>query len=175
MFKNPFILKLGSFLHQSPGYSREYPFEHDKVQFIEDFSLNNLEGLVNATRTQQGLLIQGDFEGNLTLNCVRCLEDYSHFLSWKITELYVFEGQEANEDELVLPANAQIDLGEAIADEALLDIPINPICKADCQGLCQACGANLNRGDCGHKDLPEEENVVEEEHSPFAGLKDLLD
>ena len=48
----------------------------------------------------------------------------------------------------------------------LLETPISPVCKPDCQGLCMECGQNLNEKDCGHKPL--------EPDSPFAKLKDLL-
>jgi uncharacterized protein len=54
-----------------------------------------------------------------------------------------------------------------IREYALLEVPINPVCKVDCKGLCPVCGENLNQADCGHKDLNEE--------SPFSALKDLLD
>ena len=42
-----------------------------------------------------------------------------------------------------------IDLNPAIAEEIILDFPIKPLCKADCQGLCPKCGKNLNQGSCG--------------------------
>ncbi len=174
MSKHPFILKLGAFIHQSPGYSREFPFEHPIFQFSDEFSINDLDGVVVATRTQQGVLIQGDFSGKLQLDCVRCLRKYAHFLEWEFAELYFFNRRDASKEDLILPDNAQIDIKKIILEEAQLDIPINPICKEDCQGLCQVCGADLNLGDCGHEELLPDEDSDEDEHSPFAGLKDLL-
>jgi len=172
--KNPFILKLGSLLPQTAGYQREFTFDYPELQLAEDFNLRQLEGLLTATRTQQGLLIQGKFEAQLQLQCVRCLKDYDHLLAWELTELYVFNRRDATKEDLIVPDNAQIDLTEFVKEEALLDIPINPICKEDCQGLCQVCGADLNEGDCGHEDLLIESDSDEEENSPFARLKDLL-
>ena len=174
MSKHPFILKLGAFIHQSPGYSREFPFEHPVFQFSDDFSVNNLKGSVEATRSQQGVLVQGDFKAELQLECARCLKKYDYFLAWEFAELYLFNSRDATKEDLVLPDNAQIDIKKIILEEAQLDIPINPICKEDCQGLCQVCGTDLNLSDCKHKELPPEEDSDEEEHSPFAGLKDLL-
>ena len=174
MSKNPFILRLGSFLPQTAGYKREYPFKYPKIQLADNFLLHQFEGLITVTRTPQGLLIQGNFEARHQLQCVRCLNNYDHLLSWELTDLYIFNRRDATKEDLILPDNAQIDLTESIKEEAQLDIPINPICKEDCQGLCQICGANLNEGDCGHADLLLEKNTDEEENSPFAGLKDLL-
>lgn len=170
---NLFILKLGSFLPQTTSYSREFPFEQPEIELADNFSLRQFQGLVTATRSQQGLLIQGDFNGELNLKCVRCLKEYTHLLQWELTKFYVFNRRDASEDDLILPDNAEIDISEFVIEEAQLDIPINPICRENCQGLCQTCGADLNLGDCGHEDIPLEE-ISDEENSPFAGLKNLL-
>ncbi len=174
MSKHPFILKLGAFVHQSPGYSKEFIFEHPQIQFTDDFSVNDLDGTIVVTRSQQGVLLQGNFSGDLQLECARCLEKYDHALEWDFNELYFFNDQDATKEDFILPDDAQIDVKAIIKDEALLDIPINPICKEDCQGLCQVCGTDLNHHDCGHKELPLQEDTDDEEHSPFSGLKDLL-
>jgi uncharacterized protein len=36
-----------------------------------------------------------------------------------------------------------------VRELALLDVPMRPLCRPDCQGLCMNCGQNLNEGDCG--------------------------
>lgn len=167
----PFRLKLGFFLPQSVGYFHEFPFEFDHIRFDEEFSLDNFEGTVTANRTPQGLLLVGEFSGDTELECVRCLKTYTHRLNWEMTELYVFNRENVDEDNHLLPDNAEIDIEEFVFEDAQLDIPINPICKDDCQGLCQVCGADLNKGDCGHKDAPENDEIPP--NSPFAGLKDL--
>jgi uncharacterized protein len=43
-----------------------------------------------------------------------------------------------------------------------------PVHSADCKGLCQACGADLNKGDCGCG------STGQEDFSPFSKLKDLF-
>ena len=174
MSKHPFILKLGAFLHHAPGYSREFLFEHPEIQLSDDFSINNLDGTIVVTRSQQGILLQGNFSGELQLECARCLKKYNHSLEWNFNELYFFNRRDTSAESLIFPDNAQIDIKRIILEEAQLDIPINPICKEDCQGLCQVCGEDLNLGDCGHEELPPQENSDKAEYSPFAELKNLL-
>jgi len=41
-----------------------------------------------------------------------------------------------------------LDLTEAVRQRALLVIPMKPLCRQDCAGLCPDCGHNLNRGPC---------------------------
>jgi uncharacterized protein len=31
----------------------------------------------------------------------------------------------------------------------VLELPMAPLCRDDCAGLCPQCGANRNEGDCG--------------------------
>jgi uncharacterized protein len=45
--------------------------------------------------------------------------------------------------------DGMIDLAPLVRELSLLALPIKVLCRPDCQGLCQECGANLNLGDCG--------------------------
>jgi uncharacterized protein len=47
-----------------------------------------------------------------------------------------------------------LDLTEAIRQYALLAVPMKPLCREDCAGLCPGCGRNLNQGGC---DCPPQE------------------
>ncbi len=44
--------------------------------------------------------------------------------------------------------NDTIDLGEIMRDEFYLALPMKPLCRADCKGLCPVCGVNRNRETC---------------------------
>ncbi len=173
--RHPFRLKLGFLLPQDIGYHHDFPFEFEHIKFSETFSLDNFDGNVLVSRTPQGLLLQGDFSGDTELECSRCLKTYAQRLEWDMTEMYVFKRENVDEDNLLLPFTAEVDIEEYVREDALLNIPINPVCKDDCQGLCQVCGADLNLGDCGHEetlDDDEEDDDIPFD-SPFAALKDL--
>jgi uncharacterized protein len=142
--RRPFRLNVGFIVHQEVGYNHEFLFEYEKIQISDDLDLRHFEGVANIGRTPQGLIVQADFSGETTLECVRCLNEFEHSLDWEMTELQPL-----------------------IREYALLEIPINPICKPNCKGLCPVCGEDLNQVDCGHKSLTKE--------SPFSALKDLLE
>jgi uncharacterized protein len=165
--RHPFRLNVGFIVHQEVGYKREFPFEFEQVQISDDLDLHHFEGVATIGRTPQGLIVQADFSAETTLECVRCLNDFNHQLDWNLTELYAFNEKSVTDSELILPDDAHIDLQPLIREYALLEVPIKPICKTDCQGLCSVCGEDLNQIDCGHKDFTEE--------SPFSALKDLLE
>ena len=81
--------------------------------------------------------------------------------------MFAFNEKSVSESDLVMGEDAQIDLQPLLREYALLEIPINPICKNNCKGLCFECGQDLNAIDCGHKNISEE--------SSFSALKDLLE
>lgn len=164
--RKPFRLNVGFLLNRDVGYSHEFPFEFEKIQVSEDLGLRGFAGLVVIGRTPQGLLVQGEFSGATELQCARCLTAFDHPLQWELTELYAFDDRSVTKSELLVPEDAHIDLAPLVREYALLEIPINPICKVDCKGLCPVCGENLNDTDCGHRP-PQAE-------SPFAVLKKLL-
>lgn len=164
--KKLFRFNVGFIIHEEIGYNHDFPFALDKVSLGEDFELRNFEGIANVGKTPQGLILQADFSAETTLNCVRCLMDFDHELDWSFTELYAFDKRSETESGLILPEDAHLDITELLREYALLEIPINPLCKPDCKGLCPECGQNLNEKDCGHR--------PEQSDSPFAKLKDLL-
>ena len=60
------------------------------------------------------------------------------------------ESEPSSEDEETYPLGVDhLDLKPLVRDALLLELPIAPLCRADCQGLCPTCGADLNRGPCG--------------------------
>jgi len=164
--RKPFRFNVGFIIHEEVGYNHDFLFEIEKV-VLDDLELRKLEGIANVGKTPQGLILQSEFSAETTLNCVRCLMDFQHELNWSFTELYAFDKRSETDSGLILPEDAHINLADILREYALLEIPINTLCKPGCKGLCSQCGQNLNEKDCGHR--------PEQSDSPFAILKDLLD
>jgi uncharacterized protein len=164
--RKPFRINVGFIVSEEVGYTHQVPFDLEKARLEDDLVLTDFAGVAAISRTPQGLLVQGDFKGNLMLECVRCLTDFQHSLRWKFTELYAFNKKSITDSGLLLPDDAHIELEPLLREYALLEVPISPICKPDCKGLCPKCGENLNLADCGHH--------TENDDSPFSILKKLL-
>jgi uncharacterized protein len=49
-------------------------------------------------------------------------------------------------------ADDQLDLGAVVQTETTLALPMKPLCRPDCRGLCPVCGANRNLVICGCPD-----------------------
>ncbi len=163
--RKPLRLNVGFLINSTIGISRDFPFNIEKLILGGELSVQNLVGNARFSRTPQGLLLQGDFSFSVELSCVRCLDEFEKHLQMDFTDLYAFEKKNMSESNLLVPEDGQIDLEPLLREYSYLEIPINPICRPDCKGLCPVCGENLNLKDCGHHPEPD---------SPFSVLKDLL-
>ena len=164
--RKPFRLNVGFIVHEEIGYSHKFPLEYEQAVLGDDLTLDNFKAMIIIDRAQQGLVVQGEFSGDTRLECVRCLNSFTHSLHGEWTELYAFNEKSVSESGLLMPDNGHIDFTPVLREYALLEIPIKALCKPDCKGLCMECGQDLNVKDCGHRQSDED--------SPFAALKDLL-
>ncbi len=162
----PLRLNVGFLINSAVGTNRDFSFDYEKMRLGDDLTVFDFTGTATFSRTQQGLLLQGSFALKMELECVRCLEEYRQAVAFSFTDLYAFDKRSISESNLLVPEEGQIDLAPLLREYALLEIPIQPLCRADCKGLCPVCGENLNRVDCGHQPGGDE--------SPFSALKDLL-
>ena len=143
-FRNPLLLNVGFIIHETIGYSRDFPFDFETISIPPDTKLNKLNGLVRVTRTAQGLLVQVKMQAYSPSECVRCLTEFAQLLKIDFTDLYAFSLNSVTESGLLLPETGKLDLAPIVRDEMLLAVPISPLCRPDCKGLCPVCGENLN-------------------------------
>jgi len=163
---SPLRLNVGFLLNQNIGYSREFLFEIPRLHLEPDLDLSNLTGVARITRTPQGLPVQLKMHATQRAECVRCLTSFQQGLDIDFTELYAFARRSVTDAELILPEDGHIDLGPLVREYMLLEIPISPLCRPDCKGLCPVCGENLNESPHSHGD--------EEVDPRLAVLKKLL-
>ena len=146
-----FRINVGFMINQPIGYNRDIPIELGHHSFDEILTVDDLKGNLNIGRTQSGLRIQAHFTALTSAECGRCLTDFELPLDSEFEEIFTYEHNPLSEDEMVIPEDGNINFEPYIRDYLLLEVPINPLCKPDCRGLCDICGQNLNVRDCGHE------------------------
>lgn len=102
--------------------------------------------------------LDGSVEGDLALQCVRCLQpvkrgmnvDFRIFLELPSSRGSGLGDQERTGEDLEKQffKGGMICLDEVIRDQVMLEIPPYPLCRDDCRGLCPVCGIELNDGVC---------------------------
>jgi uncharacterized protein len=115
----------------------------------------HLEGELN--REKDGISFVGQIETSARLSCSRCLEEYSLPLELPFDLIYTTEPEGHRgadrriDDDMVTRVHfdgGRIDLQSLLAEQVYLGLPLKPLCRPDCLGLCPRCGTNLNAGDC---------------------------
>jgi len=116
-----------------------------------------VEGKVTLVRTDRGILTEATLHTEVEVTCSRCLSLFDYPLTLSIEEEYFPITDVVSGISLSLPEEPGcftidehhvLDLTEAIRQYALLAIPMKPLCRQDCAGLCPTCGHNLNQGSC---------------------------
>ena len=162
-------LNVGFLLKEGPGYSREFNFEHCGPLRVEDVVITRLDGVLRLTRTRQGIVLQGTLHSESSIECVRCLAEFSFPFIFEISDLFVYPPPIPLDpyNPYLVDEGGFIDLSPIIREEGILAIPIQALCSHDCKGLCSECGQNLNQGAC---------NCVHETGDPrLSALRALLD
>jgi len=147
-------------LKEHSGASRRYSFTADPEGIDEEIHLRSpLRGDVKLYRTSQGVLVTGELHVTVEVTCDRCLESVLVPLSFTVEEEFYPRIDINTGVRLPIPDDAEpetlidrqniIDLTEVVRQDILIAIPMHPLCRPDCAGLCPECGHNLNEGPCG--------------------------
>lgn len=140
---------VGHLLKQATSFSRPLEIDLSAVTLGEDCSLEQLQGQLMLTRTSQGIWVDGTLTGATTAECARCLELFTLPLNIRLQELFYYPASNAPSlTDYVITDDGTLNLTNPIREQLVLDVPIRPLCKPDCKGLCSQCGENLNLGEC---------------------------
>jgi len=119
--------------------------------------LTPVKSEITVVREFDHIRVDGRAETSVMLKCSRCLGEYEQSLSSHFTLFYT-KGVVGQEEEVELGEHDlvsvpyqgdELDFAPEIEEQVLMELPLKPLCKDDCQGLCTVCGTNLNLGMCG--------------------------
>ena len=138
-------------------------------EFGLDFRVSKpLRARILVLPTDGGWLVRGTLEGEVVLPCSRCAEDSVAVIAARFEDFENKPGMGEDEDESdesVAPAEMEENTDGRIVFEHNSPLPVTPLCRKDCKGLCAGCGVNLNEGMCA---------CTEEEGDPrMAALRGL--
>ena len=123
------------------GYQEDAAYEpslldldrHD-VHFEQPIEVSSL-----ITKAAEEVVVRARIRGTARLCCARCLEPFHSPLETEAMLSYH-----------AAPADV-LDITDDIRQEIILAYPMIPVCRAQCKGLCPACGQNLNVAGCSHQ------------------------
>ena len=141
---SPYVIGVHDLMHK-PGAMRRLD-----VDIVAPESLGNgavevkagseLELEARIESVHEGILVTGAAFGDAQAECSRCLEPLTLPVEVDFQELFAYSLTE--QDEFAVQ-DEHIDLEQVIRDAVVLSLPFQPVCNADCQGLCVECGMRL--------------------------------
>jgi uncharacterized protein len=110
----------------------------------------------------EGVLVTGTVRAGIQGECVRCLDGVVDDIELDAQELYHYPSDDrarpvqpagdAEDEEISRVEGDYIDLEPLLRDAIVLALPLQPVCRDDCPGLCSECGARLADEPAHHHD-----------------------
>jgi len=148
---------VSTLLKEPVGSTREYEIE-DRALVNEDGpQLRDVAGATTFLRTNEGVLVSAEVQGLEQVKCSRCLREVEIPVALTFEEMFypksdIYSGAKLAEpeDQEAFRLNERwiLDLEEPIRQFWTVALPMQPLCRADCRGLCPQCGQDWNESEC---------------------------
>ncbi len=132
-----------------------------------------------VTFADPGFYFKARLSYEQTLACNRCLKPTTQAVAADVQLMVFADGPQpvAGEHELherdlgvLQVAGEELDTEPLLQEQLQLNIPMKPLCRPDCAGLCPECGADLNQGPCGC-----EQKKADPRWAALASLRERMD
>ncbi|NQW21771.1 MAG: DUF177 domain-containing protein [Chloroflexi bacterium] len=155
------IYNVSGLLTGNLGDSQQHEIENERL-IVGSYSLERINGSVRLTRIDRSVLVNAEVEAVTDNSCSRCLEPATVgvFVTMEEefspinAELVGSSGKLSNnhsagdgdyyDPALIIDERNFVDLTEALGQAILGALPIAPLCKEDCLGICHTCTVNRN-------------------------------
>ena len=137
---------------------------------LVELEASPIDAALRLESVVEGILVSGRVRGRTTVRCARCLSDVSTPIELDVCELFITENRRLPEEEAYRLSGADMDLEPMLRDAVALALPLNPLCREDCLGLCATCGRDLNQGPCACRD-----DTPDPRWAALAGLRERLE
>lgn len=149
-------INVSQLLQEPIGSTREHKF-NDAADILGEGKKYEVQGDCRLLRIRRGILVTCSLDTEVELTCVRCLSRFRHPMIIRFEEEFlptidVTSGMPLPQTEdngaFTIDEHHILDLTEPSRQYTLMAIPMKPLCRVECAGLCQKCGQNLNQGKC---------------------------
>jgi len=146
-------------IKRAPGMHKDVPIQiqldpveigGQQIRFDEPFT-----GQAEIWNSGENLLVRAKLAGEAQVPCSRCLTTFTSPFKVTFEEEFIEGLPSEDEDVEALDERTvtyyegdEIDLTESLRDNVLLELPMKPICRVDCKGLCPYCGEDKNLVSC---------------------------
>lgn len=114
----------------------------------------------------EGVLVTGTARATAEGECVRCLEPLRQEVAADFQEMFTYPdaddrgrshaaepADDAEDEDRLYLEDGLFDLEPVLRDAVVLALPMQPVCREDCAGLCSECGIRLDENPGHHHDV----------------------
>lgn len=136
---------------------------------------SDVEYAVTCHRVDNEVFLVGEITFALKFTCARCLNEYRsefrvplNLVLQLVADEEIEDFEETDDEFIICPESREVyNLDRHLRELVGLEVPMKPLCREECAGLCPQCGTNLNESSC---------DCQKKETDPrWQGLKRLLD
>src|SRR5262245_5868111 len=131
----------------------ELDLAEEQYRFAEPVSL-----LLDVDKGDEEIVLRGTVAAPATVECSRCLAGFEDTVTVPFSLIVhrvdadspmLRDGMDEEGIRFVSRSATSVELRDEVRSTLILALPISPICREDCRGLCPACGNDLNERECG--------------------------
>lgn len=152
-------IRLDQLEEQHFTWSESMQVDPEELSQTDVERLGEVDCRGSIDRTSEGWVLRLTLSYPQTLKCVRCLEAVDAPVEIETALLLLLKSdasgdsddeQELDREDLGVQVldDPEFDSRDLVLEQMQLAVPMKPLCRKDCKGLCGTCGQNLNEGDC---------------------------
>ena len=137
-------------LKEPIGSTRSYVLDEAIPPLVDD-EPGRIAGQVHLLRADRAVLVSAILETDATCTCSRCLEPYRQPVSVSLEEEFspvidintgaALRLEDDRDSVFTIDENHILDLTEAVRQYIIMSLPMKPLCRVECGGICPSCGA----------------------------------
>ena len=126
-----------------------FPLDLSDLDFYGVYPLQTPVKVSGNIQSRAGIVtLQLKAEYLYSSPCDRCATPAEREYSLSMERTLVRELFDLDDERFIQVEGDELDLGEIARTEVILSVPGKFLCKPDCKGICDRCGANLNETSC---------------------------
>ncbi len=146
-------------LQEPVGATRQRALALPELELDDEHDADGVAANLRLTRIPAGILAEGRLTASVTLECIRCLEEFEQAVETTFADEYrptvdivtghdvEQDGESDEADYFSISDTHVLDVGESLRQAILLALPMAPRCREDCPGITDAADATPEAAD----------------------------
>ena len=152
------LVNVAQLLKEDVGATRKLAVDVPQLE-LEAEPPASVKGSLLLTHIDQGVWVTGPVAISTDSTCSRCLVPFTSWLQVELDDVFLPlvdpktgarrpRGDDTTADMASIDDHHVLDLSEPLRQYRRAAMPLAPVCRDDCKGICAHCGADLNASTC---------------------------